>query len=197
MPRQVLQNSKELVALSHKYTDLMMDGKRRKLPLSSFWQFFRFCIVGSLNTIIDITVLDFLLWIYPTHDTEKILLFNSLSVLTGATNSFFWNKYWTFRNRQPIGAAEVGRFVVIAGATAALNDALMLLLTVLFPRVMNSSLIGANLLKLGAILGTTSVSFFGMRLWVFFHKRNVSLPGPMADLAGEGFKEGLSSETRQ
>jgi putative flippase GtrA len=185
LSRQVLQDNEQPVALPHEQLDPKMDGERRKFTLSEIWQFLRFCVVGSLNAIIDFAVLDLLLWIYPTSDTTKILLFNSIAVLLAATNSFFWNKYWTFRNRQPISMAEIGRFVVVAGATAALNDALMLLLTLLFPRVMNSSLIGANLLKLGAILGTTSVSFFGMRLWVFFQRRHAPLPSLIADLARE------------
>jgi hypothetical protein len=47
----------------------------------------------------------------------------------------------------------------------------MWLLGKFFPNIMNSTLIGANALKLAAIIGTMSISFFGMRLWVFFQKR--------------------------
>jgi hypothetical protein len=52
-----------------------------------------------------------------------------------------------------------------------MNDMLMWLLAEIFPGIMRSSLFGANALKLGAIIGTMSISFFGMRLWVFFQKR--------------------------
>jgi len=52
-----------------------------------------------------------------------------------------------------------------------MNDTLMWLLGRFFPSIMTSSLIGANALKLTAIVGTMSISFFGMRLWVFFQKR--------------------------
>jgi putative flippase GtrA len=198
LSRQVLRESKGPVGLPHEQLDPKVDGKRRKLTLSEIWQFVRFCFVGSLNAVIDFVVLDLLLWLYPTNDTAKVLIFNSVAVLLAATNSFFWNKYWTFRNRQRISMAEVGRFVVVAGATALLNDALMLLLTMLFPQVMNSSLIGANLLKLGAIAGTTSVSFFGMRLWVFWQKRHIAVPAPMpiAEVAREGCEEDERAEAR-
>ncbi len=52
-----------------------------------------------------------------------------------------------------------------------MNDALMWLLGRAFPSFMTSSLLGANALKLAAIVGTMSISFFGMRLWVFFQKK--------------------------
>ncbi len=171
MSEQVILEENKPVILPEDALNPARDGARRKLTLADIWQFARFCVVGSLNAIIDFVVLDLLLWLYPSNDTGKILLFNSIAVLLAATNSFFWNKYWTFRNGKPITLSEIGRFVVIAGTTAALNDALILLLSKIFPGVMASSLLGANLLKLGAIIGTTSVSFFGMRLWVFWQKR--------------------------
>ena len=41
-----------------------------------FWQFVRFGIVGVLNTLIDVLVLNILLWRFPTHnaDLHTILL---------------------------------------------------------------------------------------------------------------------------
>ncbi len=139
-----------------------------KVKTADFWQFVRFCVTGSLNAIIDFGVLNLLLWRYPTNSTWQTLFYNTIAVILAATNSFFWNKYWTFRQRKPITREEVSRFAVVAGSTTLMNDLLIFLLAVLFPTMMRSSLIGANALKLGAIIGTTSISFFGMRLWVFF-----------------------------
>ena len=61
-----------------------------------------------------------------------------------------------------------------------MNDMLLLLLGRIFPGIIGSSLIGANILKLAAIIGTMSISFFGMRLWVFFHHK---LAGEVQSLA--------------
>jgi putative flippase GtrA len=139
-----------------------------KVKSADFWQFVRFCVTGSLNAIIDFGVLNLLLWRYPTTNIWQTLFYNTIAVILAATNSFFWNKYWTFKKREPITRQEVSRFVVIAGSTTLMNDLLIFLLGVMFPVLMRSSLIGSNALKLGAIIGTTSISFFGMRLWVFF-----------------------------
>lgn len=145
----------------------------KKINKADIWQFLRFCVVGSSNAVIDFGVLNLLLWMYPTTDLWQTLGYNSIAVALASTNSFFWNKYWTFQQRNPITAQEAYRFVVLASGTTLMNDALMWLLGRVFPSIMTSSLIGANALKLAAIIGTMSISFFGMRLWVFFQKKFV------------------------
>ena len=172
MTKEVIQDIDGYTTSLGETLDSKVDGKQNKIARSDIWQFLRFCIVGSLNAIIDFVVLDLLLWTYPTTDTKKILIYNSLAVLLASTNSFFCNKYWTFRQRQPTTLKEVARFVVIASATTIMNDLLMLFLSIVFPDIMRSALIGANVLKLGAIIGTMSISFFGMRLWVFFQRNH-------------------------
>ena len=196
MSKQIVQEKNKLVTLSKEVSSQIETKKQRRISLINFWQFVRFCIVGSLNAIIDFTLLDLLLWLYPTTSVDRILFFNSLAVLLAATNSFLCNKYWTFRKREPITLGEVGRFAIVAIATAVLNDTLIFLLASLFPAIMNSSLIGANLLKLGAIAGTTSVSFFGMRLWVFFQKRTTGLPSATTTVTSTRI-ETLSGERKQ
>lgn len=149
---------------------------KKKLRKDDLYQLARFAVVGISNSIIDFGVLNLLLWLLPTTDAWRVLGYNSLAVLLAASNSFFWNKYWTFQQRSAITSQEVTRFVVLALSTTLMNDGLMLLLAHAFPRIMQTSLIGANALKLAAIVGTMSISFFGMRLWVFFHKKRVA-PG--------------------
>jgi putative flippase GtrA len=143
----------------------------KRIKKDDIQQFLRFCVVGTLNALIDFAVLDLLLWRFPTSSTLKALEYNSLAVILASTNSFFWNKYWTFKQRSPITSREVGRFLVIALGTTLMNDLLIWFLSTIFPSFMQSSLIAANVLKLGAIVGTLSISFFGMRLWVFFQKK--------------------------
>ncbi len=146
---------------------------KKKVKLADLLQLGRFAVVGVSNSVIDFGILNLLLWLYPTTNTWQTLSYNSLAVLLASTNSFFWNKYWTFQQKNKVSTQEVYRFIVLAISTTLMNDGLMLLLGKLFPAIMRSSLLGANALKLGAILGTMSISFFGMRLWVFFQKRRV------------------------
>ena len=72
---------------------------------------------------------------------------------------------------------------MMALGTAALNDLVLLVLSSLFPALMASSTLGANVLKLGAILGAMALSFFGMRCWVFLSRKLSSgLPAKTRDL---------------
>jgi putative flippase GtrA len=133
------------------------------------WQFLRFALVGTLNAFIDFGAFNLLLWLVPTHTNWHILGYNSLAVLLAATNSFFCNKYWTFQQAHTISRQEVFRFSLLALSTILLNDLLIWQFSTWLPTLMQT-FAGSNALKLGAILGTTSISFFGMRLWVFLKR---------------------------
>ena len=134
-------------------------------------QFARFCVVGMSNTVIDFGVLNAALAAFPTRATMPLLAYNTAAVVLAATNSFVWNRRFTFRVRGPLRAGEVARFAVVTVGTAALNDLVLLTLSGLFPALMASGTLGANVLKLGAILGALALSFFGMRFWVFLGMR--------------------------
>jgi putative flippase GtrA len=134
-------------------------------------QFARFCVVGTSNAIIDFGVLNVALAAFPTRATVPLLAYNTAAVVLAATNSFVWNRRFTFRVRGPLRAGEVARFAVVAAGTAGLNDLVLLVLSAVFPALMGSGTLGANVLKLGAILGAMALSFFGMRFWVFIGKR--------------------------
>jgi putative flippase GtrA len=124
-------------------------------------------VVGTSNAIIDFGVLNVALAAFPTRSTVLLLAYNTAAVVLAATNSFVWNRRFTFRVRGPLRVGEVARFSVVALGTACLNDLVLLVLSGLFPALMASGTLGANVLKLGAILGAMTLSFFGMRCWVF------------------------------
>ena len=92
---------------------------KKKIKLADILQLGRFAVVGISNSIIDFGILNLLLWLYPTTNTWQTLGYNSLAVLLASTNSFFWNKYWTFQQRNKIEAQEVYRFVMLAISTTA------------------------------------------------------------------------------
>jgi putative flippase GtrA len=133
-------------------------------------------VVGTSNAVIDFGVLNAALAVIPTRATVPLLAYNTAAVVLAATNSFIWNRRFTFRVHGPLRAGEVARFAVVALGTAGLNDLVLLALSGLFPALMSSGAIGANVLKLGAILGAMALSFFGMRCWVFIGRRLTSGP---------------------
>src|SRR5260370_35748801 len=52
---------------------------KRKTRGRTIWQFVRFGLVGCVNTIVDLLVLNGLLWHRLEHDTSSLLLFNRLA----------------------------------------------------------------------------------------------------------------------
>ena len=58
---------------------------------------------------------------FPMRATVPRLSYNTAAVVLAATNSFVWNRRFTFRVRGPLLAGEVARFAVVAAATAGLK----------------------------------------------------------------------------
>jgi putative flippase GtrA len=137
---------------------------------ASFWQIVRFGIVGTLNTTIDVLTLNILLWHFPTHDANLLLLYNSIAYTLGALNSFGLNKYWTFKRRQAINGGELVRFAIVNIAGFLCNDSIIWITARILHPLIASNLLWANASKLTALSGTMIVSYLGMRLWVFASK---------------------------
>jgi putative flippase GtrA len=135
-----------------------------------FRQVLRFGLVGGLNTLVDLLILNGLLLLFPTSSTSILLAYNSLAYSIGAVNSFLLNKYWTFGQRQRTTCKELVRFTLttlcgIGGSSIILWVASNLL----HPFLVNAT-VWANASKVLAIGGTALISYLGMRLWVFVSK---------------------------
>lgn len=93
--------------------------------LSRFWlvlgQFGKFAAVGVLNTLLDFGVLNILILITGIATGWFFSLFKALSFLIAVTNSYFWNKFWTFQSRRPTNSGEYARFVVFSLVSVLLN----------------------------------------------------------------------------
>lgn len=63
-----------------------------------FYQFAQFAAVGTLNSFIDVGIFNLETFLYGSAavSTPIFALFKAISFLCATTNSFFWNKYWTF-----------------------------------------------------------------------------------------------------
>lgn len=134
---------------------------------AALWQMLRFGIVGILNTLIDFATLNALLWRFPTHQANLLLIYNSLAYTLGALNSFLLNKYWTFRLSRGISSREILRFVIVSIGGFFCNDSLIWLIGTSLHPLIASTFLWANLSKAGAAIGTAGVSYIAMRLWVF------------------------------
>src|SRR5215467_878046 len=76
--------------------DQNTNSHRSRDRFHSLRQLLRFGLVGGLNTLVDLLILNGLLWLFPTTSTLRLLFYSSLAFSMGAVNSFLLNKYWTF-----------------------------------------------------------------------------------------------------
>lgn len=134
---------------------------------STFRQLFRFALVGGANTLIDVLMLNVLLWYFPTNNVMVLVAYNSVAYSSGAVTSFFLNKYWTFEHKQHSTWREVTRFAIILAFEILYSNGLVWLAgKALQPLIANPTLWG-NASKLIAIAGSAIFSYTSMRFWAF------------------------------
>ena len=139
-------------------------------------QLLRFSLVGGLNTLVDLLLLNILLWRFPTTSAPLLLAYNALAYSAGAVNSFVWNKYWTFQQQRRPTRQEIWRFAVTTLLAMGLNCAILWLASLAFHEILSNATIWANVSKIFAIGGTMLISYVGMRLWVFASRTHREQP---------------------
>lgn len=131
----------------------------------SLQEFIRFAIVGFSNTF-----LDFLVYIGLTRlvsfFSHYYLIANLISFSLAATNSFFWNRNWTFKYREKDIGRQYLKFFIVSIIGLLINEGCLYLL------VANFHLYDL-LAKLFAIGVSLSWNFFINRFWTF---RVIKLP---------------------
>ena len=134
---------------------------------STFRQFFRYCLVGGVNTAVDLLILNAFLWRFPTNNVQVLVVYNSMAYTGGAVSSFFLNKYWTFGRRRRPTSREVVRFVFSLFLEVLYSSALVWLAgRALQPLIANPTLWG-NASKLVAVAIGTILTYAFMRFWTF------------------------------
>jgi putative flippase GtrA len=138
--------------------------------LSRFWsvldQFGKFAAVGTLNTLLDLGVLNLLMFFSGLYSGPLYVGFKAISFLFGMTNSYFWNKFWTFQNKLPVALSEYLRFgmFTLVGTVINVGTASFIVNVMGAPAGIDP--------KLWANLGALIAVFVAM-LWNFLSYRNV------------------------
>jgi len=90
-------------------------------------QFVRFAIVGTGNTIIDIGLLNWLIYLgWP------VLLANTVAFIFAATNSFFFNKYWTFKDTEGKWQIQLPFYVTVALVGLGISNLCVYVMSIIF-----------------------------------------------------------------
>jgi Predicted membrane protein len=119
-----------------------------------YQQEFRFIIVGLINTVIGYGSYYIFVKIGVYY-----LLSQIISYIIGTTNSYLWNKFFTFKSSKK-SFAEILRFISVYAVSLSLNIGLLKILVDCF---------GVNEIIAGipTLFVTTLVSYFGHKFFSF------------------------------
>ncbi|MDP2638562.1 MAG: GtrA family protein [Candidatus Azambacteria bacterium] len=93
--------------------------------LSRFWrpmeQIGKFAAVGTLNSLFDLAIVNFLILLTGVTAGWLFSLFKALSFFMASANSYAWNKFWTFQSRSPADWREYSYFIFFTLLSVFLN----------------------------------------------------------------------------
>jgi putative flippase GtrA len=85
------------------------------------YQFAKFAAVGTMNSFIDFGIVNLLIAIFGVATGIAFSIFKAISFLFATTNSFFWNKLWTFDSKGGDTTKQAIQFYIIAGIGLLVN----------------------------------------------------------------------------
>ena len=158
-----------ILAISGLYVASLLS---KKLPV--LLQGTKFLLVGTLNTLLDLGVLNILIAASGNPSGIGFSSFKAISFIAAIVNSYFWNKFWTFRStaslQQDFNAKrkEFIQFFSIGGIGFLLNvGSASFVVNVVKPQFDISPTTWATV---AALIGTFIVltwNFLGYKLIVF------------------------------
>ncbi len=148
---------------------VMLAGSLLGVRIAVAHQFTKFLLVGGLNFLIDLGVLNFLITLTGVSQGALAVGFKAAGFTTAVTSSFFWNKFWTFRvvSLEHAGLQFVEFFTVAliglglnAGIFALVND-------VVGPQGAIPPQTWANIAAVAAAAIGLAWNFLGYKFFVF------------------------------
>lgn len=91
----------------------------RRIPV--IFQVAKFAAVGAFNTFLDWGILNLLIALSGVAAGIWFSVFKGCSFLVANSGSYFWNKYWTFQNKDRASVGEFGKFFLVSVIGAVIN----------------------------------------------------------------------------
>jgi len=132
-------------------------------------QFGKSFLVGILNSALDMGVFDWLTWFFSVASGWLPIFFKVVSFSTGAVNSYFWNKFWTFKKRDTQDKAKevVQFFLVTIGGLLIHTVAIYILVNIVGVKLGVSERMWASISNMVAVFAGFIWNFIGYKFIVF------------------------------
>lgn len=133
------------------------------------FQLYKFLLTGTLNTFIDLGVFNFLMWAFSISVGLPLSIFKGISFSSAVVNSYFLNKFWTFKKKETkIGPEEFSKFYLITGIGFLLNVGIFtFIVNFISPQFGLSEKIWANVGAITATICVCSWNFLCYKFIVF------------------------------
>lgn len=133
------------------------------------WQAAKFLLVGALNTFIDLGILNLLILISGIASGGLYSVFKGISFIVALINSYFWNKFWTFRrSEKKARGKEFLQFFIISLVGFSINVGVAsLVVNAIGPQFDLTAEIWANIGAIIAALCGMTWNFIGYKFIVF------------------------------
>ncbi len=126
----------------------------------------KYALVGVLNTLLDLAVLNLLFWAFSPGRAIGIAAINVVSYGCGIVNSYIWNARWTFASRRWQSAETIASFTAVMIVAWGINTAIVVAgHAIATPALPDSAAL--NIAKVVAAVASFTVGFILCRWWVF------------------------------
>lgn len=145
-------------------------GLLKKYPI--IMQFVKFVVIGFINTALDFAILNLEMWMFSIYAGWPIIIFNVVSFAIASTNSFIWNRLWTFKVKSGEKVAmQYLQFIIVTAIGMGINSSIVYLgTTVVGPHFGLHPQLWANVVKVFATCISLIWNFFGYKFVVFKKK---------------------------
>ena len=144
----------------------------RKRP--TLFQVGKYAAVGFVNTAVDFVIINILILWTGVVEGLGLGLLNSASFAIAVTNSYLWNKYWTFVETKKDGASRVefAQFFTVSLVSLLINSVFVGTTTkYIAPPFGITPEQWVNLVKALGVFIALATNFTGYKLLVFREKR--------------------------
>ena len=146
----------------------MIRGPMRESQKQTGAKYAQFSLVGFSNMLVDVGVLNLLLFLAPTGSPELLVLYNAGALVLANANSYLWNTLWTFKEQARHDAKQAGLFTVQGLLNVAVGSALLWAAARgLAAHTDLSPWVSGNVAKAISTVTASTVSFLFLRLFVF------------------------------
>jgi putative flippase GtrA len=146
----------------------MLCGSMRGSQKQPGKKYAQFSLVGFSNMLVDVGVLNLLLFLTPTGSPALLVLYNVVALVLANANSYLWNTLWTFREQARHDAKQAGLFTVQGLLNVAVGSALLWAAARGLAAYTDlSPWVSGNAAKAISTVTASTMSFLFLRLFVF------------------------------